>query len=1222
MVGASKTKDGVNGWIRTYGGTGKCVINDIKVLPNGDIIAVGYTNSTGTGGYDALVMKLSSNGSVIWAKTYGGKKADEASAVALTSKGDIVVAGWTESFGAGGKDAWVFELSQNGSIIWQRTYGGKKNEVARAVTVAESGDILVAGWSMSFTGPYNDTWVLKLSPNGSVMWTRLYKSGEEVKAIAATPDGNVVVAGMSWYGGLWVIKLDHSGRDIWQKSYMRDLNITRHLLYNENNEFPRANSVVVTRTGDIIVAGTITGFGAGGSDVWVLKLSPNGSVVWQKTYGSSADEGANALAVAPDGSIFVAGYSSFGSGGAWILRLTSNGSVVWTKFYEGNGTANAIALTKSGGVIVAGGSTHAWILKIPFNGKVNLPGLFTVEVPPMTPSCSVRNIRVEVGTMKPAVHPWNPVIGTQFSVSQGRYWAKTYWKNGDNVIKDVKVLPNGDIVAVGYTDSGGAGGYDALVMKLSPNGSVIWAKTYGGPNDDTANAVTVAPNGDVIVVGYTNSSGAGWDDVWVLRLSPSGEVIWAKTYGGCCNDVGTGVTVSPKGNIIVAGKSDSLDGDFWILKLAPNGSIIWQKTYSNPSTGSGQTYGIRSIAVTPDGYITVEDSGWWIIYKSNQKWMVIPYVWIIHMDPNGSVMWSDVYRYGNIGIRKIVSSGVKPGPVADELALTPGGNIVVVGYMKLNVTGERYTVVMAMKLAKNGSVMWAKTYGGAHGEASSVAMTANGDILVTGWMKFSGTTGRDALILKLNSSGNVIWQRVYRGEGDCWASSVVITKEGEVILAGGTRNPSQEGQEIWIMRLPSSGGVNLSYLASMRSVPASLKLNVTEIPVFEESLDGVQVRPSSFTSNAQVKSWSPMVSVRFSTAGGGSATKVLSMDHLTFHFLTPSNVTKRTIEGRTLYVLTFRYDVRYDLPPKELVVMYSSNVFKIINTLKIEKVVISRPPEQGVNHSVVILQFGGCTGTIRYMGNGSSPRYRLFFDVMNTRSVQSILYWLYENGVLHTVPVYGVDITPTNLINYLTPNDTKMVYRGNINPVDIAFGKITNEEGKPLSLKDILTSPEPLKGAYTIRVYVTVPSNTVLNLNYFKICVVERTPYQPIAPTSSSSSHSSTATYTTASRPESGTSSTESLTSSTETLTSYNPSTTSSANTTSTSHGTNVRTSSSSSMVSHPSSTSMNSTTATSNVSSTRHVASGSSSGSGEKSICGPAAIVGLSLMALTLKRK
>ena len=161
--------------------------------------------------------------------------------------------------------------------------------------------------------------------------------------------------------------------------------------------------------------------------------------------------------------------------------------------------------------------------------------------------------------------------------SSGLWWAKSYGGSGDDGITDVKVLPDGSIIAVGYTYSFSAGWYDALVMKLNPDGSVAWAKTYGGSEKDNAWSVAIAPNGDIIVAGYTGSFGAGGWDFWVLRLDANGNVKWQKTYGGSSRDWADAVAIADNGDIIVAGHYgvDLLGSysDFWVLRLDANGNV-------------------------------------------------------------------------------------------------------------------------------------------------------------------------------------------------------------------------------------------------------------------------------------------------------------------------------------------------------------------------------------------------------------------------------------------------------------------------------------------------------------------------------------------------------------------------------------------------------------------------------------------------------------------------
>nr|WP_238516260.1 protein kinase [Thermococcus gammatolerans] len=149
-------------WAKNVGG------NAVAIAENGDVIVAGYTWSFGAGKSDAWVLRLDENGNVKWQKTYGGSERDYATAVAIADNGDVIVAGYTRSFGAGSRDVWVLRLDENGNVKWQKTYGGSYWEEANAVAVAENGDVIVAGYTESFGAGDDDFWVLRLPSDGNL----------------------------------------------------------------------------------------------------------------------------------------------------------------------------------------------------------------------------------------------------------------------------------------------------------------------------------------------------------------------------------------------------------------------------------------------------------------------------------------------------------------------------------------------------------------------------------------------------------------------------------------------------------------------------------------------------------------------------------------------------------------------------------------------------------------------------------------------------------------------------------------------------------------------------------------------------------------------------------------------------------------------------------------------------------------------------------------------
>ncbi|WP_054839716.1 PEGA domain-containing protein [Thermococcus sp. JCM 11816] len=342
------------------------------------------------------------------------------------------MAGWTESFGAGKGDVWILGLDEDGNIKWQKTYGGKWNDWAKAVAVAPNGDIIVAGYTGSFGAGDWDVWVLRLDENGNIVWQKTYGGGsnyDEANAIALTDNGDIIVTGETWSFGIgeidvWVLRLDENGNVKWQKTY-------------GGSDQDWANSVAIAPNGDVIVAGVTNSFGTNG-DMWVLRLDENGNVKWQKTYGGSNGDKANAVAIADNGDILVAG--EWGSGCDFlVLRLDENGNVKWQKLYGKDSDcdeAHAVVIAPNGDIIVAGTTEKpgtiltilhdAWILRLPPDG--NLPGCdfckdtnAQVSEPyPVVENSNteiyVTSAKIEDSTAYPP-HSWYPHVETQYGPS-------------------------------------------------------------------------------------------------------------------------------------------------------------------------------------------------------------------------------------------------------------------------------------------------------------------------------------------------------------------------------------------------------------------------------------------------------------------------------------------------------------------------------------------------------------------------------------------------------------------------------------------------------------------------------------------------------------------------------------------------------------------------------------------------------------------------------------
>lgn len=267
-------------WAKTYGGGSDDVAHCIRQTSDGGFIVAGETYSFGVVDSDVWVLKLDGTGNIQWQKTYGGSGYDIGRSIQQTSDGGYIVGGETSSFAAN-TEVWILKLDVNGSVQWQNRYGGGGVDAAHSLHQSSDGGYIVAGETTSFGAGGIDAFVFKLKSDGSIDWQKSYggSNDEVARSIQQTPDGGYIVAGETKSFGagdvdIWVFKLDARGVIVWQKTYG-----------GINDD--AAYAVQQTSDGGYIVAGGTTPAGAAANNVFLLKLDANGGVVWQKTFGGA-----------------------------------------------------------------------------------------------------------------------------------------------------------------------------------------------------------------------------------------------------------------------------------------------------------------------------------------------------------------------------------------------------------------------------------------------------------------------------------------------------------------------------------------------------------------------------------------------------------------------------------------------------------------------------------------------------------------------------------------------------------------------------------------------------------------------------------------------------------------------------------------------------------------------------------------------------------------------
>ncbi len=379
----SVSADSCNTFCVAIGGPGSDLGYAIIQTSDGGYAIAGYTTSFGQGGRDVYVVKLDGSGNVQWTRTIGGVDDDVGRSIIQTADGGYAIAGETRSYGAGGFDVYVVKLDSAGVVQWTRTIGGTGNDIGHSIIQISDGSYVIAGEARIGPGYSSNVYVAKLDSSGNIVWTRIIGGAEldgGFSIIRASDEGFVVVGATQSYGqgnffDVYVIKLDSNGHVVW----------TRTIGGASWDDY--GFSIIQTTDGDYVIAGYTGSFGAGWEDVYVVKLDSMGNLLWARTIGGANHEQGYSIIQAADGSYVIAGYTiSFGQGGSdvYVLKLDSNGNVVWTRTIGGASQDDGYSIiqTTDGGYVIAGvttsfgsGGPDVYVVKLDANGNlVSCPG--------------------------------------------------------------------------------------------------------------------------------------------------------------------------------------------------------------------------------------------------------------------------------------------------------------------------------------------------------------------------------------------------------------------------------------------------------------------------------------------------------------------------------------------------------------------------------------------------------------------------------------------------------------------------------------------------------------------------------------------------------------------------------------------------------------------------------------------------------------------------------
>ncbi len=356
-------------WTKTYGGAEWEIGYSINVTNDGGFIIAGQTNSYGAGGNDMYLVKINAEGDTLWTRTYGGPGADVAFSVQQSLDGGYILAGRTTPSGSSDPDVYLVKTDATGDTLWTRTEGGIDDDEAVAVIQCDDGYFILAGTTRSYGQGNADIYFLEYTPNASSGWDDTFGgyANDYGYSVQVTDDGYIIAASTGSFGNgnfdAWLVHIDWEYEILWHQTF-------------GGSAGDHAYDVQLTTDGGFIGAGSTSSYGPGDFSYFLFKASANGDSLWAKVFGGTEKDECKSVKQTPDGGYIMAGSSkSFGTGDFdWFLvRTNANGDTLWTKVIGGPNTDECfdIQLTSEGGYIIAGstksygaGNTDFWVVRL------------------------------------------------------------------------------------------------------------------------------------------------------------------------------------------------------------------------------------------------------------------------------------------------------------------------------------------------------------------------------------------------------------------------------------------------------------------------------------------------------------------------------------------------------------------------------------------------------------------------------------------------------------------------------------------------------------------------------------------------------------------------------------------------------------------------------------------------------------------------------------------
>ncbi|HYV91914.1 MAG TPA: T9SS type A sorting domain-containing protein [Chitinophagales bacterium] len=366
-------------------------------------------------------------------------------------------------------------------IVFQKTYGGPSYDIGYAVQQNFDGGYILAGAQHSFSlGTYDD-YVIRTNEYGDTLWTRTYGDSldEFAYSVKQTPDGGFIICGYTASFGagnndVYLIRINSSGDTLWTRTYG-----------GVNDD--EGNAVAVTNDGGFMIIGNTKSYGAGNDDVYMIRTNSAGDTLWTKIFGGSGEDQARSMNKTDDGGYIITGFTNSygqGNGDVLLIKTDSSGNILFTKTYgwidieEGKWGEQ----TGDGGYALIGvsgiGVTNVYFIKTNAQGDTVFTRMFG---------------------------------GISATLDLGYSLHQTN---------------DGGYILAGSTRDINLGDYNIYMVRLDNNYDTLWTRLFSGTLNEEPYALIPTSDGGFAIAGYTESTGAGHNDMYLIKFDSLGN-------GGC-----------------------------------------------------------------------------------------------------------------------------------------------------------------------------------------------------------------------------------------------------------------------------------------------------------------------------------------------------------------------------------------------------------------------------------------------------------------------------------------------------------------------------------------------------------------------------------------------------------------------------------------------------------------------------------------------------------------